>query len=288
MTLYVNEEKIESLLIEAEINHLRPNYRQVFADQSEQEQEKQLAEWARENIIEAVLFRQAAEKAFPQIAREEIQNALNALLEQEGGTGPIHQRLECGDEERRKVHDEIAEQIRHEKLHSQITGQISRPSEKEIRTYYDQHLVDRFTIPEMLHAAHIVKHPNANESKEQQYQQMSQIKEKLDNGASFEELAKTHSDCPDSGGDLGFFARGKMVPVFEDVVFDLEPGAYSDVFETEFGFHIVKVIEKRASIPCSLEQVRDVIVRDLMQQAGEKALERFLDAQKEKARIEER
>jgi len=288
MTLYINEEKIESSLIASEMDRLRPDHQQVFKTQSKQEQEKQLTEWARENVIEATLFRQQARKSFPQIELQEIQNTLGQLLEREGQEGPLHQRFQSGVQEQQKIHDEITDQIRHEKLRAQITGTVQKPSDKQIRKYYDQHLIDRFTIPEMVHAAHVVKHPNANESKEQQYRQICQVKEQLDSGVPFEDLAKEHSDCPDSGGDLGFFARGKMVPVFEEVVFNLEPGSYSDVFETEFGWHIAKIIEKRPPIPCLLEQVRDVIVQDLTRQAEEKSLEQFLDALKEKANIEER
>ena len=288
MALYVNEEKIENTLIETEVNRLQPDYQQVFKDQPKQEQEKQLTEWAYENIIEAVLFRQHARKAFPQIDPQEIHNTLQQLLQREGQDGPLHQRLLSGPEEQDKLYDEIADQIRHEKLRAQITDTVRKPSDKQIRKYYDQHLIDRFTIPEMVHAAHMVKHPNAEESKEQQHQKMCQVKQQLDSGVPFEDLAAAHSDCPDSAGDLGFFARGKMVPAFEEIVFNLQPGSYSDVFETEFGWHIAKVIEKRPSIPCPLKQVRDVIVQDLTRQAEEKTLEQFLDAKKENANIEER
>jgi parvulin-like peptidyl-prolyl isomerase len=288
MALYVNEEKIESTLIASEMDRLRPDYQQVFKNQSTQEQEKQLADWARENIIEATLFRQQARETFPEIELKEIQNSLQQLLEHEGQDGTLYQRLQAGVQEQQKLHAEIADQIRHERLHSQITNNIQQPSEKQIRKYYDLHLTDRFTIPEMVHAAHIVKHPNADESKEQQHQQMCQIKEKLDSGTPFEELAEANSDCPDSGGDLGFFARGKMVPAFEEIAFNLEPGSYSNVFETEFGWHITKVIEKHPPAPCSLEKVREVIVRDLTREAEEKVIEQFLDTLKEKGHIEER
>jgi len=288
MELYVNGEIIENTLIEAEINRLRPSYQRVFENQTKEEQEKQLAEWARENMIEAVLFRQQARKTFPEIASQDIQNVLRQLLVRENENGTLHQRLQAGSRQQQKVYEEIADQIRHEKLHTQIAGNVHRPSEKEIRKYYDQHLADCFTIPEMVHAAHIVKYFNADESKEEQYQQMGRIKDKLDQGIPFEELAKANSDCSENAGDLGFFARGKMVPAFEEVVFRLEAGSYSEVFETEFGWHIVRVIEKRPSIPCELDQVREVIVRDLTQQAAQKAVEQFLDAQKEKADIEER
>lgn len=288
MTLYVNNEAIHPALVEAEVNNLRPAYQQVFQDQPEQQQEQQLAAWARENIIEAVLFRQEARKAFPDIPQAEIENALSQLLERESPTGVLHQRLEAGADEVRKVHEEMADQLRRRRLQDRITGKLPRPSEKEIRNYYEQHLAERFTIPEMVHAAHIVKHPSAETSKQEQYEQMQQARQKLDSGVDFSELVKEYSDCPENGGSLGFFARGKMVRAFEEVVFALDTGACSGIFETEFGLHIAKVIEKRSSLPCPLEQVREVIVRELTQQAAEKALEQFLDAQKEKARIEDR
>lgn len=288
MTLFVNGEAIEAAMIEAEIASLRPGYEQVFKDQPKAEQDQQLAEWARENLIERVLFRQRTAAAFPQIARSEIQAMLDRLLQNEAETGPLHQQLQAGPGEAQKLMADIANQLRHEKMIAQITETVSSPSEKDIRKYYQQHLADRFTIPELVHAAHIVKHPGSADTREALHQQMLEIKQQLDSGVPFEQLAAEHSDCPGNAGDQGFFARGKMVPAFEEVAFSLPVGSYSDVFETEFGWHIVKVYEKRPSIPCPLEQVREVIVRDLTEQAREKAIEQFLDAQKEKACIEER
>lgn len=288
MTLFVNGEAIETAMIEAEIASLRPGYERVFKDQPKDEQERQLAEWARENLIERVLYRQLTVAAFPQIAQSEIQAMLNRLLQNEAETGPVHQQLQAGAGEAQKLMADIANQLRHEKMIAKITQTVPAPSEKDIRKYYQQHLADRFTIPELVHAAHIVKHPNSPESRDALHQQMLEIKQQLDSGVPFEQLAAEHSDCPGNAGDQGFFARGKMVPAFEKVAFSLPVGSYSDVFETEFGWHIVKVYEKRPSIPCPLEQVREVIIRDLTEEAREKAIEQFLDAQKEKACIEER
>lgn len=288
MTLYVNGEEISSALIDAEIACLRPSYEHVFQDQPKDQQEQRLAEWARENMIERVLFRQQARAAFPQISDSELEAALNQILQHEHENGPAHQQLQAGAQEVQRLREEIAERIRYEKLIDRVTADVPAPTQKDIRTYYEQHLADRFTIPDMVRAAHIVKHPDSPESRDEQYQQMCDIKAQLDSGVPFEQLADAQSDCPGNGGDQGFFARGKMVPAFEEVAFSLQPGTYSDVFETEFGWHIAKVLEKRPSIPCPLEQVREVIVRDLTQQAREKAIERYLDAQKEKACIEDR
>lgn len=70
---------------------------------------------------------------------------------------------------------------------------------------------------------------------------INEIKTQLDGGATFADLAQTHSDCPSgkSGGDLGKFGRGQMVKAFEETAFGMDVGAVSDVVVTDFGFHII-------------------------------------------------
>ena len=82
----------------------------------------------------------------------------------------------------------------------------------------------------------------ATRSKEEALTQIEALKEEVEGGADFAELAKQHSDCPSaqSGGDLGSFRRGAMVPAFEAAAFDLDAGDTSDVVETDFGFHLIQ------------------------------------------------
>ncbi|MCZ4282664.1 peptidyl-prolyl cis-trans isomerase [Kiloniella laminariae] len=74
---------------------------------------------------------------------------------------------------------------------------------------------------------------------------MTDLKNQIDNGAAFAELAKENSDCPSSqeGGDLGHFGPGMMVPEFEKATFAMEPGQTSDLVETAFGFHLIQRTE---------------------------------------------
>ena len=73
------------------------------------------------------------------------------------------------------------------------------------------------------------------------------ILNKIRTGARFEDLARKHSTCPSGrkGGDLGYFKRGMMVREFETVAFSLNPGEVSTPVQTQFGFHLIKVVDKR-------------------------------------------
>ncbi len=277
MTMYVNGEKIDEKHIQAQVEKLRPDYERVFTDKSDDERQKQLYEWSRENVIESVLLQQAARKNLDRVPSEAVDKVYEQFVKQNGGKSDNEQEVKA----------EIAERMSTEGLISSITGDVKEPSEKEIRKFYDAD-TDRFTMPEMVRASHIVIHHDPKVEDEQVKKQMQGILEKLRDGADFGKIAGEHSSCPDNGGDLGYFPRGNMVAEFEDVVFDMEVGAVSEVFKTEFGYHIAKLTDKKPPTVCPLEDVREVIVRELTEQAKQKALEKFIDREKAKAAIEEK
>ena len=105
----------------------------------------------------------------------------------------------------------------------------------------------------------------------------------------FEEVAKAQSQDPGSapnGGDLGFFPKGQMTPAFEQAAFTLKPGAVSGLVETPFGFHIIKVIEKRPPRTAPLAEVGGQIKQFLEQGQREKKLDEFVAGAKGKSKIE--
>jgi len=114
---------------------------------------------------------------------------------------------------------------------------------------------------------------------------LSQVK----GGADFGELAKQHSQDPGSGprgGDLDYFERGQMVGPFEEAAFALAPGQTSELVETRFGYHIIKVVDKQAARTIPLEEVRGRIEEYLRDQNREKQTQVFIDALRTKAQIE--
>ncbi len=103
-----------------------------------------------------------------------------------------------------------------------------------------------------------------------------EIIEEIESGKSFEDAAKEYSSCPskDQGGNLGESTRGKMVPEFEDVAFDMEVGTISEPVKTEFGYHIIKLADKKEEGTSSFEDVKDQVQAQVL---GRKQQEAYLE-----------
>ncbi|MDT8375890.1 MAG: peptidylprolyl isomerase [Mariprofundaceae bacterium] len=147
-----------------------------------------------------------------------------------------------------------------EALENWQTSQIPIPKEQEINSYYRAHLKD-FTIPEQIHARHILL---GSEKLAWEVQ-----KKVAGNRENFEALAATYSldDSNKSrGGDLNWFPRGIMVKAFEQVAFALKENGISQPVKTQFGWHIIEVLGKRPSYTKSLDESRDEIIGILQQQ----------------------
>ena len=285
--LYVNDEKIEDHQIQAEFDRLRPSYEQAFTQLEPEERQKQLWQWSQENIIERVLLRQAAWRDPEPIDPVTLENALQQALEQYQKLNPPSPEHPPDDDTLQRIKYSIEEQMRLERLMQKISANIAPPSAKIIQQFYEQN-IDRYSVPETVHASHIVKHHRPDRDPHQTRLEMQKILDQLRQGADFAEMARQHSDCPENDGDLGFFTRGKMVQEFDEVVFNLQPNHISDLFQTEFGSHIATCHEKKPSIPIPLQDARDMIIRELTQQLQQESLEKFIDAEKERAHIQQK
>lgn len=151
--------------------------------------------------------------------------------------------------------------------------------------YFKKHVVDAVTPDEVKarYEAEIAKIEPQDEVRARHILVKTEDEAKaviadLDGGKDFAELAKEKSTDPNKseGGDLGFFGKGRMVPEFEAVAFTLEPGTYTkEPVKTQFGFHVIKVEEKRKQQPPALEQVegqvRQIVMRDKYVELLEKA-----------------
>ncbi len=162
-------------------------------------------------------------------------------------------------------------------------------SDSEIQKYYESN-PELFKHPEMVKASHILISLNNGADEDQKAEARKKIDalaKRIKEGEDFSELAKSHSDCPSSsnGGDLGFFKKGQMVKPFEEAAFTMKPGEISPVVETRFGYHLIKVEEKKSEGTYPLEQVKPQIQQMLTREKVQKLLEQNIEDLKANAQI---
>jgi parvulin-like peptidyl-prolyl isomerase len=284
MALIVNGEKIEDSAIQQEVERLRPDYERVFADQDAKEREAQLLDWSRENMIEKVLISQEAEKNGDKIPPEQVQAALARLKEQYDAPEQLYKDFNAENDE--QVRRDIEKQMRVEQRLSQVCKNMPKPSQADLRKYYEENQ-EQFKSGEGLRVAHIVKYVNWQTDEQTAYEAISRAHEELKGGEAFEAVVDKYTDCADSGGDLGFVTKGQMVEEFEDVVFNLGAGQISDIFRTRFGFHIAKVYSRKPATVAAFEDVKGQITELVKEKMRSEAIDNFIDGLKSEAKIEE-
>lgn len=160
----------------------------------------------------------------------------------------------------------------------------------EIKEFYDKN-PDAFIMPEQARASHILitVDPKAGDAeKKKARSKIDALLKQARAGIDFAKLAEENSGCPSSkqGGDLGYFGKGQMVKPFEDAAFAMKPGDISDVVETQFGYHIIKLLEKKASSKVPLDDVKTRIEESLKRQKVAAAVNATLENERKKAKIE--
>jgi len=163
-------------------------------------------------------------------------------------------------------------------------------TEEEITAFYDQN-PDKFRQEEQVKASHIligVDSAARPEEKKAAREKAEKLHKELVNGADFATLARENSTCPSSrqGGELGWFGKGRMDSRFEQVAFALKPGEVSAVVETRFGYHIIKLEERRKAEVILLPAARDKIEGYLRAQKTNVAIEVFVGVARKNATIE--
>jgi peptidyl-prolyl cis-trans isomerase C len=163
-------------------------------------------------------------------------------------------------------------------------------TDEEAKKYYDEH-TDQFKQAEQVKASHILIQvaPDASdEKKTEAKKKITVVQEKLKKGEDFAVVAKESSEGPSKsrGGDLGFFQRGQMDKSFEEAAFALEPGKVSEVVETRFGYHIIKVDEKKPEATLAFSDEKDKIEQFLKQQKTREKIENYLEGLRKNAKID--
>jgi peptidyl-prolyl cis-trans isomerase D len=140
----------------------------------------------------------------------------------------------------------------------------SRPTERDVERNYNDN-IELYSTPEQVRASHILL-KTAGKKDEEVKAKAEQVLKEVKAGGDFAALAKKYSEDEGSaknGGDLDYFSKGKMVPEFDEVAFKLQPGEVSDLVKSQYGYHIIKVTDKKPASTRSLDEVRPQIVDQL-------------------------
>ncbi|HOF04031.1 MAG TPA: peptidylprolyl isomerase [Syntrophales bacterium] len=189
-----------------------------------------------------------------------------------------------------QLRKEIALGIKINKLVETQKGVKTPPTEKEIQEFYRRNQ-DKFKLPETVHARHILvakKEGEDEKARAAHREKTEQLRRQLLSGKDFAALAKENSDCPSKaqGGDLGNFARGQMVKPFEDAAFAQKVDEIGPVVETDYGFHIIQVLDHKQARTQQLDrQTQDRIAGYLRERKKYEAFNRIVAQLKTRAHI---
>jgi peptidyl-prolyl cis-trans isomerase C len=254
------------------------------------EQQKELEKQALQQLISAELLYQAGKK----MEYKDLEKQVQEKLAQGKARFPNEQDFAKALKELDMNQDDLLDYTRRDLIISNFVEKtiISKitVSEDDARKFYDQN-PDKFLKPESVRASHIligVDSKASAEEKKAAREKAEKLRKEVAGGADFAALAKGNSTCPSSqqGGDLGSFGKGQMVPAFEQAAFALKPGEISEVVETQFGYHIIKVTEKKGAEKVEFKEARPRIEEFLRGQKIGPAVNDYLETARKTAKIE--
>lgn len=163
-------------------------------------------------------------------------------------------------------------------------------SEDELRAFYEQHQTE-LKKPERVEASHILVKSSPSDSAAKKAEARRRIEEaarRAKSGEDFAVLAKQYSDdgTASQGGQLGNIQRGQTVPSFEEAAFRLHSGEVSEVVESPYGYHIIKVTGRSEPAVASFEEARDTIAQFIKQKKAQDAVEQMVQSLRAEARVE--
>lgn len=240
-------------------------------------------------IAEELLYQESKRKGIkigPEVAKNEVEK--------------IKKRFESVEQYQRNLErmqlteDELKGQISQRAairalIDQEITSKI-KVTEADAKAYFDAN-PEKFRQPERVRAQHILikVDKDADEKhKAQSRKTLTDIKKRILGGEDFAALAKEFSQGPSSskGGDLGYFTKDRMVPPFAEAAFNLAVNEVSDIVETRFGYHLIKVLDRKAEKDLTFKETKLQIMAGLRKERIQKQMGPYVEELRKNAKIE--
>ena len=277
----------------AEISLMMQNVQGFLKSQGREASEEEIAQVATQRIVEQKLLAQEGLRFGVKPDEQRITQMMQLTERQAGGRDKLEGILAKGGSNLAQLEQMFREMELGRAFIAQQVQPTIEVSDQEIANFYTEHPQD-FMREEQVRARHILANADASADEPTRTAARSkaeQARQRAVAGEDFAALATELSDdaSAEQGGDLGFFEKGRMVPAFADAAFALQPGGISPVVETQFGYHVIKVEERRPAGPVPLDEAKapirrvlvnektNVAVGQLVQTLGRTADIQFLD-----------
>jgi peptidyl-prolyl cis-trans isomerase SurA len=286
----VNQEIITLSEVEKWINPLKEEI--VTEDRLEkQERTKALCRQVLEKLIEEKLIDQEVKKSGIKIPSKDVEAVLEDIKRRNAATEEdLEKALAVEGLTLETYKKQIEKTLQRQKLIHWSVKVETKVGEKELKEFYHEN-IGRYRTNETYRPSHVLfvipKEARPEEIREIR-KKCQKVLEKIKEGADFGEMALLYSEDASSKnrGDLGYVRKGELLAAFEREALRLKVGEVSGIVRTQFGFHIIKLLDRKGQDPLPFEEVKEKVQADYLESEMEKAFKQYISTLKEKSVIE--
>ncbi len=286
----VNGAKIKTSTLDAAVNNYIENQKMFGVTVKDEEKDKLKKDILNE-LVSAELLYQASQKADIGDLSKEVDSQLENIKKGFGADQEFQKVLKERGIEIKDLKEDIKKgSYINAYLEKEVFSKLSPVTEDEKKQEYETNK-DKLNVPDEVKASHIlikVGEKATAEEKQKSKEKIEALRVRAMSGEDFVKLAKENSEDASSsnGGDLGYFKKGDMVKPFEDAAFGLEKDQISPAIETQFGYHVIKVTDKKAAHTLTYEEVSEDIAKFLLNKRKRDEVNKTVDALRKNAKIE--
>jgi peptidyl-prolyl cis-trans isomerase C len=262
----------------------------AIKDKVPADKQKELKENLKKQLVEVFIMKtllsNEVEKRKIAVTDEEVKKALEGIK----ASLPPGKKIEDILKENKLTNEDIKLAVKVEKLKDMESSKKAKPTDQEISKFYNENREKLFLQPASVHVRHILvtlKKEDDEKTKAQKKAKIEDLRKQLLNGGDFADLAMKNSDCPskEAGGDLSYIKKGQMVKEFETAAFSQEKNAIGPVITTQYGYHIVQVLDKIPEKKVALNEVKGKISSYLEQRKKMEIFSEYVKKIREQAKI---
>lgn len=252
------------------------------------------------NIIDIIVVTRLLEKYAEgkniTVSSEEVDKQIKLIIDSYSSEEDFEKDLKDKGIDKKFLENYFKSLMLSSKIFNEVTIDVI-VTDQEVKQYYNDNKKTLYVVPAKVKASHILaifpwvedNSEETEEGREEALEKIKMVEDKLKNGVVFEDLARQYSDdrtSGENGGDLGYISKGQMIEEFEEALFSLDVGEVSEIVETEYGFHIIKVFDRQEEYIQKFDEAEESINTYLLNLHKAEKWEDFIFSLIEKVNIE--